>query len=191
MSQTLKQSSVHKCTCNRVRCPWHLKVPCPWHYNFSLRRFSLHRRCHTSVFGVLTFQTGITGSLTPLGLVSLSKDRFLLVPSSLVLNQRPPMLAGQSFPTLPLLCACDGGAHCCIACYCSACDGGAHCGVGLSAALAKSYVRWCYFAEIKRFLYDFAVGRRAADLLHADVDCVSATSHRPHIGHQFSVVAGV
>ena len=124
-------------------------------------------------------------------LVSLSKDRFLLVPSSLVLNQRPPMLAGQSFPTLPLLCACDGGVHCCIACYCSTCDGGAQCGVGLSAALAKSYVHWCYFAEIKRFLYNFVVGRRAADLLHADVDCVSATCHRPHIGCQFSIVMGV
>ena len=154
-------------------------------------QISLHRRRHTSVSGVLTFQTGIAGSLTSLGLVSLSKDRSLQVPSSLILNQRPPMLAGQSFPMLPLLCACDGGAHRCIACYCSTCDGGVHCWVGLSAALAKSYVRWCSFAEINRFSYDFAVGRRAADLLLADVDCVSATSHGPHIGCQFSFVAGV
>ena len=154
-------------------------------------QISLHRRRHTSVSGVLTFQTGIAGSLTSLGLVSLSKDQSLQVPSSLVLNQRPPMIAGQSFPTLPLLCACDGGVHCCISCYCSTCDGGAHCWVGLSATLAKSYVRWCSFAEINRFSYDFVVGRRAADLLLADVDCVSATSHRPHIGRQFSVVAGV
>ena len=191
MSQTLKQSSVQQCTFNRVRCPWHLKVPCPWHYNFSLCRFSSHHRCHTSVFGVLTFQMGIAGSLTSLGLVSLSKDQFLLVPSSLVLNQCPPMLAGQSFPTLPLLCACDGGVHCCIACYCSTCDGGVHCWVGLLATQAKLYIRWCYFVEINRFLYDFVVGHQVANLLLADVDCVSATSHRPHIGHQFSVVVGV
>ena len=37
--------------------------------------------------------------------------------------------------------------------------------VGLSATLLKSYVRCYYFAEINRFLYDFAVGRWAADLL--------------------------
>ena len=37
--------------------------------------------------------------------------------------------------------------------------------VGLSATLLKSYVRCSYLAEINRFLYDFAVGRRAADLL--------------------------
>ena len=60
-----------------------------------------------------------------------------------------PMLAGQSFPTLPHLCTCDGGAHCCIAYYCSACDGRVHCWVGLLATLAKSYICWCSFAEIK------------------------------------------
>ena len=37
--------------------------------------------------------------------------------------------------------------------------------IGLSAALLKSYIRCYYFTEINRFLYDFAVGRRAADLL--------------------------
>ena len=37
--------------------------------------------------------------------------------------------------------------------------------VGLSAALLKSYVRCSYLAEINRFLYDFAVSRRVADLL--------------------------
>ena len=37
--------------------------------------------------------------------------------------------------------------------------------VSLSAALLKSYVRCSYLAEINRFLYDFVVGRRAADLL--------------------------
>ena len=37
--------------------------------------------------------------------------------------------------------------------------------VGLSAALLKSYICCYYFIEINRFLYDFAVGHRAADLL--------------------------
>ena len=37
--------------------------------------------------------------------------------------------------------------------------------VSLSAALLKSYVCCYYFVEINRFLYDFAVGHRAADLL--------------------------
>ena len=62
--------------------------------------------------------------------------------------------------------------------------------VGLSAALPKSYGCCCSFAEINRFLYDFVVGRRAADLLLADDDYVSAISHRPHIGCQCSVVTG-
>ena len=62
--------------------------------------------------------------------------------------------------------------------------------VGLSAALSKSYVCCSSFAEMNRFLYVFLVGHRAADLLLAVDDYVSATSHRPHIGHQFSVVVG-
>ena len=37
--------------------------------------------------------------------------------------------------------------------------------VGLSAALLNSYIRCYYFVEINRFLYNFAVGHRAADLL--------------------------
>ena len=37
--------------------------------------------------------------------------------------------------------------------------------VGLSATLLKSYVCCYYFIEINRFLYDFVVGRWAADLL--------------------------
>ena len=37
--------------------------------------------------------------------------------------------------------------------------------VGLSAALLKSYVCCSYLAEINRFLYDFAVGHWATDLL--------------------------
>ena len=62
--------------------------------------------------------------------------------------------------------------------------------VGLSAALPKSYIHCCSFAEINQFLYDFAVSHWAADLLHTVDDYVSATSHKPHIGHQFSVVMG-
>ena len=42
----------------------------------------------------------------------------------------------------------------------------------------------------KLFSYDFLVGCRAADLLLAVDDCASSTSHRPHIGCQFSVVMG-
>ena len=37
--------------------------------------------------------------------------------------------------------------------------------VGLSAALLKSYIHCSYLAEINRFLYDFAVGHWAVDLL--------------------------
>ena len=118
------------------------------------------------------------------GQISLSKDRFLQVSLSLVHNQRPLLLAGQSF-LMPLhLCTCDGGAHCCIA-FLALVMVECIVWVGLSATLPKSYVRWCSFAEINQFLYDFAVGRRAADLLLAVNDYVSATSHRPHIGCQF------
>ena len=90
------------------------------------------------------------------GQISLSKDRFLQVSSSLDHNQRPLLLAGQSF-LMPLhLCACDGGAHRCIAFLVLVM---VECivWVGLSAALPKSYVRWCSFAEINCFLYDFLV----------------------------------
>ena len=62
--------------------------------------------------------------------------------------------------------------------------------VSLSAALPKSYSHCCSFMEINRFLYDFAVGCRVANLLHTIDDYVSATSHRPHIGCQFLVVMG-
>ena len=62
--------------------------------------------------------------------------------------------------------------------------------VSLSVALSKSYIRCSSLAEINRFLYDFAVGCWAANLLLTIDDYVSATSHRPHIGHQFSVVVG-
>ena len=37
--------------------------------------------------------------------------------------------------------------------------------VSLSATLLKSYVCCYYFTEINRFLYDYVVGHRAADLL--------------------------
>ena len=37
--------------------------------------------------------------------------------------------------------------------------------VGLSATQLKLYIRCYYLTEINRFLYDFAVGCRAADLL--------------------------
>ena len=79
--------------------------------------------------------------------------------------QRPLVLAGQSF-LMPCweLCTCDGSVHCWIA-YWSTCDGRAHCLVSLSAALLKLYVCCYYFIEINQFLYDFAVGHWAADLL--------------------------
>ena len=44
--------------------------------------------------------------------------------------------------------------------------------------------------EINHFLYDFSVSCRAADLLLAVDDYVSATSHTPHIGTNFLVVMG-
>ena len=64
--------------------------------------------------------------------------------------------------------------------------------VGLSAALLKSYVRCSYLAEINRFLYDFAVGCRVADLL---LLLMMIASLPPAIGPtfacQFLVVTGV
>ena len=87
------------------------------------------------------------------------------------------------------LCACNGRAHCRIAFQVLVMV--EHIvWVGLSAALPKSYICCCSFTEINRFLYNFAVGHQVADLLHTVDDYVPATSHRPHIGHQFSVVVG-
>ena len=63
--------------------------------------------------------------------------------------------------------------------------------LSLLAALLKSYVSLVLICRDKScFSYDFSVGHWAADLLLAVDDCASATSHRPHIGCQFSVVAG-
>ena len=73
---------------------------------------------------------------------SLSKDRFLQVSSSLGHNQRPLMLAGQSFLKLLHLGTCDGGAHCCIA-FLALVMVEHIVYVSLSAALLKSYVCWC------------------------------------------------
>ena len=87
------------------------------------------------------------------------------------------------------LCTCDGRVHCWIA-FIALVMVEHFIWVGLSAALPKSYVHCCSFAEINCFLYDFAVCRRAAELLLTVDDYISATSHRPHIGHQFSVVMG-
>ena len=88
------------------------------------------------------------------------------------------------------LCACNGRAHCWIAFQVLVMV--EHIvWVGLSAALPKSYICCCSFVEINRFLYDFAVGHRVADLLHTVDDYVSATGHRPHIGCKFSVVMGL
>ena len=104
--------------------------------------------------------------------------------SSLDHNWHPLLLAGQSF-LMPLhLCTCDGGAHCCIA-FLALVMVEHIVWVSLSAALPKLYICWCSFAEIKRFSYDFLVSHQVADLLLAVNDYVSATSHRPHIGHQF------
>ena len=86
-------------------------------------------------------------------------------------------------------CTCDGRVHHCIA-FLALVMVECIVWVGLSAALPKLYGRCCSFAEINRFLYDFAVGHQVADLLHTIDDYVSATSHRPHIGHQILVVAG-
>ena len=87
------------------------------------------------------------------------------------------------------LCVCDGRAYCCIA-FLALVMVEHIVWVGLSAALPKSYGCCCSFMEINRFLHDFVVSHRAADLLLAVDDYVSATSHRPHIGCQFSVVVG-
>ena len=167
MSQILKQSSVQQCTCNRVQCPRHLKVPCPWHYGWLLHSIRVHCHCHPSIFGVLASGTGTAGFLMSSGQISLSKDQFLQVSSSLDHNQRPLLLAGQTF-LMPLhLCACDGGAHHCIA-FCSTCDGRAHClGQPIGCPAKVVHVRWCSFAEINHFSYDFSVGHWAADLLLA------------------------
>ena len=62
--------------------------------------------------------------------------------------------------------------------------------IGRSAAQAKPYVHCCYFAEINRFLYDFAVGRRAADSLVTAVDMSLPPAIGPTLGANFSVVAG-
>ena len=87
------------------------------------------------------------------------------------------------------LCTCDGRVHHWIA-FLALVMVECIVWVGLSAALPKSYVRCCSFVEINQFLYNFAIGHWVADLLHTVDDYVSATSHRPHIGHQFSVVIG-
>ena len=103
----------------------------------------------------------------------------------------PPTYPIVSWAELPnaLLCACEGRAHCCIA-FLVLVIVERIVWVCLSAALPKSYGHCCSFVEINQFLYDFAVGHRVANLLLADDDYVSATSHRPHIGCQFSVVMG-
>ena len=190
MSQTLKQSSVQQCTFNRVRCPGHLKVPCPWHYGWLLLSIWVHCHCHPSIFGVLISGTGTAGFLMSSGQISLSKDLFLQVSSSLDHNQHPLLLAGQSV-LMPLhLYACDGGVYHCIA-FLALVMVECIVWVGLSAALPKSYVCWYSFAEINRFLYNFSVGHWAANLLLAVDDYVSATSHRPHIGCQFFGCHGV
>ena len=175
---------MQQCTFNRVLCPGHLKVPCPWHYGWLLHSIWVHCCCHPSIFGVLTSGTGTAGFLMYSGQISLSKDRFLQVSSSLDHNQRPLLLAGQSFLMPLLLCTCDGGAHCCIA-FLALVMVECIVWVGLSATLPKSYVCWCSFAEINHFLYNFLVGHRVANLLLAVNDYVSVTSHRPHIGCQF------
>ena len=104
--------------------------------------------------------------------------------------QRPLVLAGQSFLT-PCweLCTCDGSAHCQIA-YWSACDGRVHClgqPVCYPAKVVCSLLLFHWDKSIFVQLCSRPSGSRPAATVD---DCISATSHRPHIGCQFSVVMG-
>ena len=104
--------------------------------------------------------------------------------------QCPLVLAGQSFLT-PCweLCTCDGSVHCQIA-YWSACDGTAHC-LGQPVCCPAKVVRLLLLFHRDKSIFVRLCSRPLGSRPAAAVDdCVSATSHRPHIGHQFLVVAG-
>ena len=124
------------------------------------------------------------------GQIFLSKDRFLQVSSSLDHNQHPLLLAGQGFLTPLHLCTCDGGAHCCIAFLVLVM---VECivGVGLLAALPKSYVCWCSFVEINHvFCMNFqsAIRQPTCCLLSMVMSLPPAIG--PTLGANFSVVMG-
>ena len=104
--------------------------------------------------------------------------------------QCPLMLAGQSF-LMPCweLCACDGNVHCQIA-YWSACDGRAH-SLGWPVCHPAKVVCWLLlFHQDKLILVRLCGWLLGGQPAAAADDYISATSHRPHIGHQFSVVMG-
>ena len=63
--------------------------------------------------------------------------------------------------------------------------------VGLSAALLKSYVCCYYFAEINRFLYDFAVSCRVADLLLLLMIVSLPPAIGPTLGTSFRLLWGL